>query len=87
MNEKENNFDFNIELSYIEIFDNCIFDYFNLLNFDKNNQLNLDNLFNTNDSSNLNFTKLNISSPDEAFVLLGNAEKIRKHILKEINLI
>ena len=29
LNEESNNFEFNIELSYIEIFDNCVFDYFN----------------------------------------------------------
>ena len=62
-------------------------DYFNISNFDKNNQLNFDYLFNCNKPSHLNFTRLNISSSDEAQVLLGNAEKIRNYIFKEINLI
>ena len=86
-NEIQNIFDFNIELSYIEIFDNFVLDYFNISNFDKNNQLNFDYLFNCNKPSHLNFTRLNISSSDEAQVLLGNAEKIRNYIFKEINLI
>ena len=87
LNEENNNFEFNIELSYIEIFDNCVFDYFNILNFDKDNQINFNNLFNTKTPSNSCYTKLSISSPDEAYILLDKAEKIRKYIFNEINLL
>lgn len=85
-NEESNNFEYNFELSYIEIFDNCAFDYFNILNFEKENQINFNTLFNSKISSNLNYSKLNISSPDEAYILLDKADKIRKYILNEINL-
>ena len=87
LNEENNNFEFNIELSYIEIFDNCVFDYFNILNFDKDNQINFNNLFNTKTPSNSCYTKLSISSPDEAYILLDKADKIRKYIFNEINLL
>ena len=87
LNEENNNFEFNIELSYIEIFDNCVFDYFNILNFDKDNQINFNNLFNTKTPSNSCYTKLSISSPDEAYFLLDKADKIRKYIFNEINLL
>ena len=87
LNEENNNFEFNIELSYIEIFDNCVFDYFNILNFDKDNQINFNNLFNTKTPSNSYYTKLSISSPDEAYILLDKADKIRKYIFNEINLL
>ena len=87
LNEGNNNFEFNIELSYIEIFDNCVFDYFNILNFEKDNQINFNNLFNSKTLSNSGYTKLNISSPDEAYILLDKADKIRKYIFNEINLL
>ena len=87
LNEENNNYEFNIELSYIEIFDNCVFDYFNILNFDKDNQINFNNLFNTKTPSNSCYTKLSISSPDEAYILLDKADKIRKYIFNEINLL
>ena len=87
LNAENNNFEFNIELSYIEIFDNCVFDYFNILNFDKDNQINFNNLFNSKTPSNSGYTKLNISSPDEAYILLDKADKIRKYIFNEINLL
>ena len=87
LNEENNNFEFNIELSYIEIFDNCVFDYFNILNFDKDNQINFNNLFNKKTPFNSCYTKLSLSSPDEAYILLDKADKIRKYIFNEINLL
>ena len=86
LNESHSDYEYNIELSFLEIFDNCVFDYFNILNFDDKNQINLDNLFNNKNLPNLNFNKLTISSPDEAFVLLNKAQKIRNYIFNEINL-
>ena len=87
LNEESNNFEFNIELSYIEIFDNCVFDYFNILNFDKENQINFNNLFNSKIPSNQDYTKLNISTHDEAYILMDKVDKIRNYIFKEINLL
>ena len=86
LNECHSNYEYNIELSFIEIFDNCVFDYFNIGNFDDKTQINFDNLFNNKNLSNLNFSKLSISSPDEAFILISKAEKIRNYIFNEINL-
>ena len=86
LNESHSDYEYNIELSFIEIFDNCVLDYFNIGNFDDKSQINFDNLFNNKNLSNLNFNKLNISSPDEAFILINKAEKIRNYIFNEINL-
>ena len=84
LDDNNKNFDFNFELSYIEIFDSCVIDYFNNLNFDNKKNFNFVNLFNNKNS--LNFCKLKISSPDEAFILLSKVEEIRKYICNEINL-
>ena len=85
INEEYNIFEFSVVMSFIEIFDNFVFDYFNILNFDNKNQFNLENLFNNNNPSNWNLNKFKISSPDEAFVLLSKAEKIRKLLFNEMN--
>ena len=85
LKEEYKPFEFIIEISFIEIFDNCVFDYFNILNFEKENKLNLDYLINNKNSTNVKFTKLNVSSTDEAFAFLSKADEIRKYIFKEIN--
>ena len=87
LKEEYKPFEFIIELSFIEIFDNCVFDYFNILNFDKENKLNLDYLINNKNSTDFNFIKFNVSSIDEAFAFLNKADEIRKYIFKEINLL
>ena len=86
LNEENKNYEFNVEISYVEIFDNFLFDYFNISYFKENNQFNFEDVFNNRNQSPTNFTKLNISSPDEAFSLLSKADKIKKYIFNEINL-
>ena len=87
LNEVYKNCEFDISFSYIEIFDNIILDYFNILNFEKENEININNIFNNKNISDLSFTKLNIISPDEAFVLLNKGNKVRKYIFNKINLL
>ena len=86
LNEENKNYEFNVEISYVEIFDNFLFDYFNISYFKENNQFNFEDVFNNRNQSPTNFIKLNISSPDEAFSLLSKADKIKKYIFNEINL-
>ena len=87
LKEEYKPFELIIKISFIEIFDNCVFDYFNILNFDKENKLNLDYLINNKNSTDFNFIKFNVSSIDEAFAFLNKADEIRKYIFKEINLL
>ena len=86
LNEENKNYEFNVEISYVEIFDNFLFDYFNISYFKENNQFNFEDVFNNRNQSPTNFTKLNISSPDEAFSFLSKADIIKKYIFNEINL-
>ena len=86
LNPHNNNFIFNISLSCIEIFDDNILDYFNIDNFEDNNNFNLNNFLKKKYSSDFNFTKLNVSSTDEALFLLNQGLELRNLIFNEINL-
>ena len=80
------NFSFNISVSFIEIFDNNILDFFNKDNFDNNSKFNYDEIFKKKYFSDLNFTKLNISSIDEALFILNQGLEIRNSLFNEINM-
>ena len=87
LNPDFNNYSFNISLSNIEVFDNNILDYFNINNFKENKKdFNLDYLFTKKDSTDSNFTKLNVSSSDQALFLINQGLELRKLIFNEINL-
>lgn len=86
LNSKYNNFSFNISMSYVDVFDNHIFDYFNLENFEDENRFNFNNLFKKKDISNLDFIKLNVSNIDEALFYLNQGREIKKTIFNEIKI-
>ena len=86
LDSKYNHFHFNISISYVDVFDNHIFDYFNVENFKDENRFNFNNLFKKKDISNLAFTKLNISNLDEALFYLNQGREIKNTIFNEINL-
>ena len=90
LNSKYNHFHFNISMSYIDVFDSHIFDYFNVENFEDENIFNFNNLFKKKDISNLDldldFIKLNISNIDEALFYLKQGREIKKEIFNEINI-
>ena len=86
LNSKYNNFRFNISISYVDIFDNHIFDYFNVENFEDENRFNFNNLFKKKDLSNLDFIKLNVSNIDEALFYINQGREIKKTIFNEINI-
>ena len=86
LNTKNNDFIYNISMSFIDVFDNHILDYFNVDNYLDNKEFNLSYLFKKKDISNLNFTKLNISTSDEALLLLDQGLEIKKLIFDEINI-
>ena len=86
LNNYYDNFLYNISLSFIEVFDNNIIDYFNIENFVDNCAFNYKNIFKKKYNTDINFTKLNISSVDEAFSLLNQGQEIRKSLFNEINM-
>ena len=86
LNAKYNHFRFNISMSYVDVFDNHIFDYFNVENFEDENRFNFYNLFKRKDISNLDFIKLNISNIDEALFYINQGREIKKALFNEINI-
>ena len=73
-------------MSYIDVFDNHILDYFNIENFEDENRFNFKNFFKKKDISNLDFIKLNISNIDESLFYLNQGREIKKAIFNEINI-
>ena len=80
---------FNISISFIEVFDNNILDYFNienLVNINDECEFNYDNLFKKRIFTDIDFTKLNVLSIDEAFFLLNKGQEMRDSLFNEINM-
>ena len=86
-NNKYDNFTFNISISLIEVFDNNIIDYFNIDSFENDTtKFNFDDIFKMKYFSDLNFTKIMISTTDEALYLLDQGFEIRNLLFNELTM-
>ena len=84
---RNNNYNFHISISSIEVFDNNIIDYFNIDNLENNTtKFNFDDLFKKKYFSDLNFTKMFISTTDEALFLLDQGLALRNALFNEIGI-
>ena len=86
LNTSYNNYIFNLSISFIEVFDDQILDYFNIENFVDESKFNFEHIFKKKYFSDLNITKMIISSIDEALFLINQGIELRNLIFNESNI-